>query len=293
MPEIITDDGVRLNYLVEDYREPWLGEPSATVLLHHGFLKNLEHWTPFVPSIARRYRVLRFDVRGAGKSGIPAEGSMWSTERLVKDALNLIDALGIEKVHWAGFESGAVAGLIFAANHAERTQSVACFNMPCRDSAAKNLMSDFFFCGYGSPDEAIDRLGIEDWVARLCDEGVLIDRDDPAIVAWVAKQAGNVTPSVAKNWHRIFWQSTVLTHLPERIAAPVLLLAGAMHMHGCEPPLLDKLRRRLRNARDVVYIPGVAIGVQLLAADACASAYLSFLDGVAGQGPSSTLPGVL
>ena len=34
-------------------------------------MKSLEHWTPFVPSIARRYRVLRFDVRGAGKSAAP------------------------------------------------------------------------------------------------------------------------------------------------------------------------------------------------------------------------------
>src|SRR6185503_9663039 len=97
-----TDDGVRLNYVIDDYREPWLGEPAATVLLHHGFTKNLEFWTPFVPSIARRYRVVRYDVRGAGKSSVPPQSSAWTVDRLVKDALNLSDALGIEKVHWGG-----------------------------------------------------------------------------------------------------------------------------------------------------------------------------------------------
>ena len=53
-------------------------------------------------------------------------------------------------------------------------------------------------------------------------------------------------------------------------------------MHGCEPSLLDRLRSKLKQARDVVYIPDVAIGVQLLKADACAAAYLNFLRGVDG-----------
>ena len=283
MPDIITDDGVRLHYVIDDYRESWLGEPSATVLLHHGFLKTLEHWTPFVASVARRYRVVRFDVRGAGKSSAPPEGSVWTTERLVKDALNLIDALGIKQVHWAGFESGAVVGLLFAASHPERAQSLACFNMPYRDAASKSTMGDIFCCGYASPDEAIDKLGLTAWIAHLCAQGVLIDRDDPAVVHWVAAQAANVTPTVAKEWHRVFWKtSDILASLPAQITVPVLLLAGANHRHGCEPPLLDRLRQKLQNAREVVYIPGVAIGVHLLAADACAAAYLRFLDGVDG-----------
>ena len=57
---------------------------------------------------------------------------------------------------------------------------------------------------------------------------------------------------------------------------------GANHVHGCQPPLLDGLRRKLQKAREVVYIPGVAIGVQLLAADACAEVYLDFLASVDG-----------
>lgn len=62
-----------------------------------------------------------------------------------------------------------------------------------------------------------------------------------------------------------------------RATVPVLLVAGAKHIHGCQPPLLDGLRRKLQKAREVVYIPDVAIGVQLRAPDACAAEYLKFL----------------
>ncbi len=279
MPYITTDDGVRLHYVVDDYREPWLGEPAATVVLHHGFVKNLEHWTPFAATIARRYRVVRYDVRGAGKSGVPPDSSEWSVDRLVRDALNLMDELGIRKVHWAGFESGGVAGMFFAAQHPARIASLACLNMPFRDSASKSTMGDAFSAGYANPGEAIDKLGVKVWIGRLMDQGILVDRDDPATVEWVAKQALVVSAPVAKAWHRIFWESSpMVARLPPRIDAPVLLLAGAKHVHGCQPPLLENLRSKLKNARAVIYIPGVAIGVQLLAPDACAAEYLRFLD---------------
>ena len=287
MPEIITDDGVRLNCVVEDYREPWLGEPATTVLLYHGFMKSMEHWTPFVPAIARRYRVVRFDVRGAGKSGIPRAGSAWTADRLVKDALNVVDALKIKKVHWAGFESAGILGLMFAADHPERTASVACFNTPYRSPASEETMRGLFACGYPTFEAAIDALGVEGWMIKLCEEGVMIDRGDPAIADWVTRRAAGISAEIAKEWHGIFRKTSgLLTEVPGRVTAPVLLVAGAQHVHGCEPPLLDQLRRKIRNAREVIYIPDVAIGVQLLAPDACADAYLNFLgslDGAPGR----------
>jgi pimeloyl-ACP methyl ester carboxylesterase len=175
MPEIITDDGVRLHYLVEDYCDPWR-DAHQTVLLYHGYLKSLEHWTPFVPAVARHYRVVRFDVRGAGKSGVPRDDAEWSVDRLIADALNLMDALGIRKVHWAGFESGGLLGLILAANRPERVASVACFNTPYRSPGSENTMKDLFRCGYPTFDDAIDQLGVESWVRKLCESGVLIRR---------------------------------------------------------------------------------------------------------------------
>jgi hypothetical protein len=55
------------------------------------------------------------------------------------------------------------------------------------------------------------------------------------------------------------------------------MVAGADHTFGCEPPLLDEVRHLIPKAREVVYVPGVASSVQLMAPDACTSALLSFL----------------
>jgi pimeloyl-ACP methyl ester carboxylesterase len=226
---------------------------------------------------------VRFDVRGAGKSSVPPPGSAWTVDRLVKDALNLIDALNIKKVHWAGFESAGILGLMFAANHPERTESVACFNTPFRSPESEDTMKDLFRCGYANYDEAIDKLGVQQCMVELCERGVMIDRGNPAVVDWVVRQAAGIPAAVAKDWHKIFGRtSSLLTDWPARVNVPVLLVAGANHVHGCQPPLLDGLRRKLQKAREVVYIPGVAIGVQLLAADACAEVYLDFLASVDG-----------
>jgi pimeloyl-ACP methyl ester carboxylesterase len=271
---------VQLNYVLEDYREPWLGEPEVTVLLHHGFIKNLHFWAPFVPAIARRYRVLRYDVRGAGRSTIPSQSSntSWTADRLVKDALCLMDVLKISKIHWAGFESGGIVGLLFAADHPERAQSVACFNTPYRSPASQNKMRDIFRCGHANYVEAVDKLGFDKWVRELRDQGVLVDLGKPQIVDWVVEQVKTTPPSVAKEWLKVMWDGPdILSDLPERVDVPVLQVAGANHVFGCEPPLLDNLRGKLKHGREVVYIPGVATGVQLLAGDRCAVTYLDFL----------------
>jgi len=288
MPHITTDDGVRLNYRIEDYRDPWLGEPDATVLLHHGFMKSMEHWTPFVPPVARRHRVLRFDSRGAGGSGIPPQGAEWTPDRLVRDAQNLLDALGIGAVHWVGFESAGILGMMFAVSQPERVRSIACFNTPFRSPGSEDTMKALFSCGYPTFEEAIDDLGMQGWMVKLCEAGVMIDPHDPAVVDWVLRQAAGIPAEVAKPWHGMFRRtSSLLRDAPERVRVPVLLVAGAKHVHGCEPPLLENLRRKIAHAREVIYVPDVAIGVQLLKADACSAAYLEFLASLEGERTAS------
>ena len=66
------DDGTELFYTVDDFTDPWT-EPQ-TVLMHHGMAKNHRMWFGWVPTIARHYRVIRFDMRGMGQSGVPDPG---------------------------------------------------------------------------------------------------------------------------------------------------------------------------------------------------------------------------
>lgn len=282
MPEIVTDDGVRLNYRIDDLRDPWADKPETTILMHHGFAKNLEWWTPCVAAIARRYRVVRYDARGCGKSSIPPSGAEWSLARLAKDATIVADSLGIEKLHFVSFESGGVVGLYFAANHPERIKSLAMFNTPNPSWMSAGRMNRHFGCGYANEVEAIDALGFENWISQTLP--IHVDPTaDPALIDWVKAKVASTPVVVAKSWFRVM-EKTDLSDLPPRVRVPTLFVAGGEHRFGCETPLLDELKQQIPLARDVVYIPGVASSVQLMAPDACASTLLNFLGSI--DGPS-------
>ncbi|MEA2449890.1 MAG: 3-oxoadipate enol-lactonase, partial [Thermoleophilaceae bacterium] len=66
-------------------------------------------WDPQVAALAERFRVLRFDTRGHGRS--PAPPGPYSIDDLGRDALELLDELGLERVSWCGLSLGGMLGM--------------------------------------------------------------------------------------------------------------------------------------------------------------------------------------
>ncbi len=62
MPTLEASAGLRLHYLVDDFTDPWT-KPD-TVLLLHGNAESSLAWYAWVPLLARRFRVVRPDMRG-------------------------------------------------------------------------------------------------------------------------------------------------------------------------------------------------------------------------------------
>jgi len=101
------------------------GEP---VILLHGFGVNGDlNWrlTGVVNALAPQYRVIVMDLRGHGLSGKPTDPASYGAA-MAEDAVRLMDHLGIERAHVAGFSLGGYAGLKLATTHPERLQSLAC-----------------------------------------------------------------------------------------------------------------------------------------------------------------------
>ena len=67
MPFILSG-GFRLYVEVIDIAEPWRNN-HATILLHHGIGAESGIWTDWISALARQYRIVRFDMRGFGRSG--------------------------------------------------------------------------------------------------------------------------------------------------------------------------------------------------------------------------------
>lgn len=83
-------------------------------------------WQPQVDALAGEYRVIRYDQRGHGCSEVTAEGYAFGT--LVDDALALLDALELERVHFIGLSLGGMTALGLALHHPARLRSITAAN---------------------------------------------------------------------------------------------------------------------------------------------------------------------
>jgi 3-oxoadipate enol-lactonase len=71
---------------------------------------------------ADRFRVLRYEHRGHGESDVPR--GPYSMEELARDALELLDGLGVEHASWIGVSLGGMVGMWLAAHVPERLDRI-------------------------------------------------------------------------------------------------------------------------------------------------------------------------
>jgi 3-oxoadipate enol-lactonase len=112
----IEANAVKMNY------ELSRREGAPVVMLSHSLGSSLFMWDLQLEVLELHYQVLRYDTRGHGGSDAPS--GAYTLEMLGEDALGLVDALGIEKVHFVGLSMGGMIGQYLALNHANRLQSL-------------------------------------------------------------------------------------------------------------------------------------------------------------------------
>lgn len=104
------------------FRTDVSGEGGDWLVLLHELGGSLDSWTPAVPELARHFRVLRHDMRGAGQSE-KLRGD-FAIDTLVSDVGVLLDHFGIASCHLAGTAIGSGIGIRFAAAHPQRVKSL-------------------------------------------------------------------------------------------------------------------------------------------------------------------------
>ncbi len=75
-----------------------------------------------VAALADRYRVIRYDLWGHG--GSPVVPGPYSMAGLASDVLELLDALGVDRFHYAGVSIGGAIGQWLGIEHGERLISL-------------------------------------------------------------------------------------------------------------------------------------------------------------------------
>ncbi|MHA1983247.1 MAG: alpha/beta fold hydrolase [Candidatus Hodarchaeales archaeon] len=97
-----------------------LSGTGETITLIHGFSFDTRSWDDQFNHFARNYQVLRYDMRGFGKSS-PANKKEYSHDG---DLRLILDSLGISETHVVGHSLGGLVAINFALNYPEYTQSL-------------------------------------------------------------------------------------------------------------------------------------------------------------------------
>ncbi|MBI2166408.1 MAG: alpha/beta fold hydrolase [Chloroflexi bacterium] len=245
MPYVETK-GHRFNYVIDDYTDPW--KPARVVVLHHSAAGNLNRWRAWVPTLARHFRVVRFDMRGHAGTPPPA-GLQFSLEELAADIARILDALGVEKADLVGASGGGIV--------------------------AAQLRVDL-----GAWGRLLREKGVREWI--LADAKRRFSPNaDPGLIEWFAEEGAKTSAEVVMALQRCLLAEDLTPLLP-MIRVPTLILAS--RESAMMPLEMQRLMaRRMPNATLRTFA-GVGQNMKVEIPDRLARETLKFV--LAHAGPS-------
>jgi len=112
--------------------------PGAPALLFLNALSaSLAMWDDQMEALQERFEIVRYDVRGHGKSSTGSRDEL-TMEQLARDALTVLDACGIARAHLCGLSLGGMTAMHIASHWPDRVLKIALCNtapyMPPREN---------------------------------------------------------------------------------------------------------------------------------------------------------------
>lgn len=126
---VATVNGVRLHYA-----EAGQGEP---LVLIHGFPQNWYMWRKLMPELAKHYRVIAPDMRGAGWSDAPAGG--YGKEQLADELAEFMDVVGAPRARVMAHDWGGYVGFMLALRHPDKVAKYLALDIATPWPSAKAL----------------------------------------------------------------------------------------------------------------------------------------------------------
>ncbi|OSP54539.1 alpha/beta hydrolase [Pseudoruegeria sp. SK021] len=151
-----TSDGLRLAYRDEG------GGPVLLCL--SGLTRNMSDFDFIARDYSDRARVIRMDYRGRGASDFDPDYLHYTLEREGRDALELLDHLGIDRAAILGTSRGGLIAMTLATSHKDRLSGVCLVDIG-PELNPKGLVDIFGYLGL-TPSETTLEYGTDALVAR-------------------------------------------------------------------------------------------------------------------------------
>ena len=201
---------LRLHYEVE-------GREDAPVLvLSNSLGTDLSMWSVQMPALLAHFRVLRYDTRGHGQSGVPAGD--YSIHQLGGDVIDLLDHLDIKRAHFCGISMGGLTGMWLAMHQPQRLLRLVLANTAARIGSEQSWQARIdAVCAQGMA--ALAPAVVERWYTpgyrARCAAAI-----KPFQAALAATSAAGYSACCAA------LRAADLRHGLPRIGAPTLVIAG-------------------------------------------------------------------
>jgi 3-oxoadipate enol-lactonase len=221
------------------YEESGSGPPLVLV---HGLGGSTELWSKVVPALAEEFRVVAYDLRGSGRT--PATGGATTLAELVDDLGRLVAELDLGRSLVMAHSIGGLVALAHAAAHPEQVAAVVGVGAP---SGLPEAGRD----GMRTRAETVEASGMEAVAETVATNGLapsFREQHPGEVQRFVSLLEQNDPASYSALCH-VVAEVDIVDSL-ERIAAPVLLVAGALD--AVVPPDANEANgARIPNARAV------------------------------------------
>ena len=264
MPLAATRQG-SLHYEIVD-RVASSRAPREAILFHHGIGASAGIWADWFPALADAHRLVSFDMRGYGRSHIPAADFAWSLDLMVEDLFAVADAAGLPRFHLVGESIGGTVALAAALARPQRIATLTVSNGAHLGASIQRVEAW---------RRQLDEGGVKAWSDAFLRDRFHDDALSPEQRAWFAAQQEKWPQESILNALRVLIGTDLSSRLKD-IALPTLLL----HPDGSPfipVPVMAELHWLLPDA-ELNVIGHSRHGLPYSHATLCASLLRAFLD---------------
>jgi 3-oxoadipate enol-lactonase len=237
-----TINGIRMNYAVD-------GPDRATaVVLHHSLATNITLWDELTTVLTPRYRVVRLDARGHGKT--EATKAPYDFETLTADVVGLLDHLNIDQAHFLGLSMGGMVGQYLGLLHPKRVLSLTLSSTSSRVPPEGRAL-------WEQRIKDTREKGIESQVETAMPRWVTAanQKAKPAVVERLAKMIRGTSAEGFCGWGGAISTLNVTEKL-KAITLPTNVIVGAEDP-GTPPAAAEAIHREIKGSKLIV-VPGVS-----------------------------------
>jgi len=254
----------------------WIEQDGAgpPVLFSHGLLWSGRMFAPQVAALSDRYRCVRYDHRGQGRSEVPDDRSI-TIERVYQDAVALIEQLELGPCHFVGLSMGGFVGMRIASR---RPELLRCLTLMATGADAE-------------PAAHIPRYRAMNLVARLggmrllssrvlsimCGRSFLRDPDRASERSELRDALLANRPTIYRAVNGVLERASV-EHDLQYITVPTLVMRGEQDA-AISRDRAERLAAGIAGA-ELIHIPDAGHTLTLEQPAAATAALASFLDGL-------------